>query len=146
MKVKIVKIKRLSDNAVVPSYAHGTDAGLDLVATSMSIIEDSEFGYYEYGTGLAVSIPDGYVGLIFPRSSISNTGMLLSNSVGVIDSGYLGEIKFRFRYIKGTRHYNVGEKVGQLIIMPYPKIEFEEVEDLGESERGSGGFGSTDKK
>lgn len=141
-----VKIKRLSDNAVVPSYAHDTDAGLDLVATSMSIIEDSEFGYYEYGTGLAVSIPDGHVGLIFPRSSISNTGMLLSNSVGVIDSGYLGEIKFRFRYIKGTRHYNVGEKVGQLIIMPYPKIEFEEVEDLGESERGSGGFGSTDKK
>lgn len=141
-----VKIKRLTDNAVIPSYAHDTDAGLDLVATSISIVEDSEFGFYEYGTGLAISVPEGHVGLIFPRSSISNTGMLLANSVGVIDPGYLGEVKFRFRYIKGTRYYNVGEKVGQLIIMPYPKIQFEEVEYLGESERGSGGFGSTNKK
>lgn len=138
-----VKIKKLVPEAVVPSYANPGDAGLDLVATWIKVEDHNKYGFFEYGTGICVEIPEGYVGLIFPRSSISKTGMLLTNSVGVIDSGYRGEIKFRFKYISGTNSYNVGDKIGQLIIMPYPKIEFEEVNELNETERGDGGFGST---
>ena len=90
-----LKIKRLHRDAVIPSYAKPGDAGLDLVATTYSISEDGL--YIEYGTGIAVEIPEGHVGLIFPRSSISKTSMILSNHVGVIDSGYRGEIRFRFK-------------------------------------------------
>ena len=140
-----VKIKRLSENSIIPSYSKPGDAGLDLTATWIKVEDHNKYGYFEYGTGIAVEIPEGHVGLIFPRSSISNTGMFLSNSVGVIDSGYRGEIKLRFKYISGTNAYNVGDRIGQLIIIPYPTIEFEEVEDLGSSERGDGGFGSTNK-
>jgi dUTP pyrophosphatase len=138
-----VKIKKLVPEAVIPSYANLGDAGLDLVATWITVEDHNKYGYFEYGTGICVEIPEGYVGLIFPRSSISKTGMLLTNSVGVIDSGYRGEIKFRFKYISGTNSYNVGDKVGQMIIIPYPKIEFEEVDELTETQRGDGGFGST---
>ena len=84
-----VKIKRLNENAVIPAYAHVTDAGLDLTATSKNIEGNRVI---IYGTGLAVEIPEGYVGLIFPRSSNSKKNLLLTNSVGVIDSGYRGEI------------------------------------------------------
>ena len=138
-----VKIKKLHPDAVIPKYAHDTDAGLDLVATSLDY--NPTYDFFEYGTGLAISIPEGHVGLIFPRSSISKMDLTLANSVGVIDSGYTGEIMFRFKSIgDGLQDlYSVGDKIGQLIIMPYPKVEFEEVDDLGESERGSGGFGST---
>jgi len=138
-----VQIKLLSDAAKIPTYSRIGDAGLDLTAISIKQVETPEYGYVEYGTGLAIKIPDGYVGLIFPRSSISNYGMILSNSVGVVDSGYLGEIKFRFKYIKGSNAYNIGDRVGQLIIIPYPTIEFEQVEELPETNRGEAGFGST---
>lgn len=142
-----VKIKKLHPDAVIPSYAHNTDAGLDLTAISLEIVDKGDYGYYRYKTGLSMEIPEGYVGLIYPRSSISNTGMILSNSVGVIDSGYRGEIEFRFKHIKNTVEYKVGDRIGQLIIMPYPKIEFEEVQDHSEeTTRGEGGFGSTDAK
>lgn len=138
-----VKIKKLIPEAVIPQYSKPGDAGLDLVATYIKVEDHNTYGYFEYGTGLAIEIPEGYVGLIYPRSSISNTGMILSNSVGVIDSGYRGEIKFRFKYINGTNYYNVGDKVGQLLIMPYPLIELEEVDELTQTERSDGGFGST---
>jgi len=149
-----VKIKRLHPNAEIPKYATEGDAGMDLVATSIADIEDKP--YIEYGTGIAVEIPEGYVGLIYPRSSISKTAYMLANSVGVIDSGYRGEIKFRFKTDKptikamgtgkiATNLYQRGDKIGQLIIMPYPKIEFEEVEELSDSARDSGGFGSKGK-
>lgn len=141
-----VKIKKLHEKATIPSYAHETDAGLDLTAISLDIVDNGDHGYYQYKTGLSVEIPEGYVGLIYPRSSICKTGMILANSVGVIDSGYRGEIEFRFKYIKGTKAYEIGERVGQLIIMPYPKVEFEEVEEHSESSRGEGGFGSTGAK
>ncbi len=141
-----VKIKRLVEHAVTPSYANAGDAGLDLTAIYIKVEDHNTYGYYEYGTGIAVEIPEGYVGLVFPRSSISKTGMLLSNSVGVIDSSYRGEIKLRYKYINGTKSYEVGDRVAQLIILPYPTIEFEEVEELSDSERGEGGFGSTDSK
>ena len=138
-----VQIKKLVPEAVIPSYSKAGDAGLDLTAVSEKHVDESSYGYVEYGTGLAIKIPEGYVGLIFPRSSISNQGLILANSVGVVDSGYLGEIKLRFKYIANTNKYAIGDRVGQLIIMPYPSIEFEEVADLGTSERGEGGFGST---
>lgn len=139
----IVKFKKLNPNAVTPSYAKAGDAGLDLTAISKQVVDEGTHGYIEYGTGIAVEIPQGYVGLIYPRSSISNTGMLLSNSVGVVDSGYRGEIKFRFKWISNTTMYNLGDRVGQLVIMPYPTIQMEEVLELNNSERGAEGFGSS---
>lgn len=140
-----VRIKRLLENAVIPAYANPGDAGLDLVATYVKVEDHNKYGYFEYGTGLAVEIPEGYVGLIFPRSSISKTGLMLANAVGVIDSSYRGEIKLRFKYISGTPSYEVGDRVAQLIILPYPIVEFEEVQELSETQRSSGGFGSTGK-
>ncbi len=137
-----VKIKKLSDKAVIPFYAKEGDAGMDLTAVSVIKVDDKEYGYIEYGIGLAMEIPKGYVGLTFPRSSVSNTGLIKANSVGVIDSGYRGE----FKAIPNTKWYEVGDRVAQLIIIPYPKVEFEEVEELSETERGTGGYGSTNVK
>ena len=141
-----VKFKKLYVDAVKPSYAKDGDAGLDLTAHTVSSIVNAP--YIEYGTGIAVEIPHGYVGLIFPRSSVSKKeNFYLKNSVGVIDSGYRGEIKLRFHKQKDTfqreDRYEVGEKIGQLIIIPYPTIYLEEVQELSSSERGEGGFGST---
>lgn len=136
-----VKIKKINNNAVIPSYARNGDAGLDLTAISSKWNEDNSMVTFD--TGLSIEIPEGYVGLIFSRSSISGTGLILTNCVGVIDSGYRGSVMLKFRHIKGTGTYDIGERVGQLIIIPYPNIEFEEVEELSETERGAGGYGST---
>lgn len=133
-----IKIKRLSATAKLPTKAHTSDAGYDLYASSCHY----EDGMLHYGTGVAVEIPVGYVGLVFPRSSIANTHLTLSNSVGVIDSGYRGEIKAKFRK-GGTRGYNVGDRIAQLIIIPYPEVTFEEVDELSDSDRGEGGYGSS---
>jgi dUTP pyrophosphatase len=138
----IVKFKKLDPKAVAPAYSKTGDAAMDLTAISLSKVDKDEFGYLEYGTGLAFEIPEGYVGLIFPRSSISNSGLILTNSVGVIDSGYRGEVKVRFKHIPDTSHYKPGDRIGQLMIIPYPQIELEEGE-LSSSDRGEGGFGST---
>lgn len=139
----IVKFKKLDPKAVTPAYSKAGDAAMDLTAISLSKVDKDEYGYLEYGTGLAFEIPEGYVGLLFPRSSISNSGLILSNSVGVLDSGFRGEVKFRFKHIPDTAFYKPGDRVGQIIIMPYPQIEFEEVDELSSTERGEGGFGST---
>jgi dUTP pyrophosphatase len=138
-----VKVTKVYENAVIPKYETLGSAGMDLTAISESIDQTKDYGFIEYGTGLAMSIPEGYVGLLFPRSSISKTGMMLANAVGVIDSDYRGEIKFRFKYISGTTKYNVGDRIGQIIIVPYPNIKFLEVDDLDSTQRGSGSFGST---
>lgn len=136
-----VKIKKLHQNAVIPTYAKKGDAGLDLVATEI-ISETNE--QISYGTGISVEIPLGYVGLVFPRSSIKKYDLQLSNSVGVIDSGYRGEIQATFNKIhQQLNKYNIGDRIAQLIILPYPQINFIEVDNLSESERGNGGFGST---
>jgi dUTP pyrophosphatase len=133
-----VKFKKLHPDAVTPSYAKDGDAGLDLTAISKSHSDT----FVQYGTGIAVEIPSGYVGLIFPRSSVSKLeNFYLKNSVGVIDSGYRGEIMLRFN--KSTDSYRAGDKVGQLIIMPYPTVKLQEVDELSDTERGGGGFGST---
>jgi dUTP pyrophosphatase len=133
-----IKIKKVRQEAIIPTKAHTTDAGYDLYASSCHY----ENGLVCYGTGIAVEIPQGYVGLVFPRSSIANTHLALSNSVGVIDSGYRGEIKAKFRK-GGTRGYNVGDRIAQLIIIPYPEVVFEEAEELSDSDRGTGGYGSS---
>jgi dUTP pyrophosphatase len=139
-----VKIKKLHLNAVKPKYAKESDAGMDLVATS--IIENTSF-QITYGIGLAIEIPDGMVGLIFPRSSIRNTELMLSNSVGVIDAGYRGELQATFNKLNGldSVSYKVGERIAQIIIVPHPIIQIVEVDELSESSRGIGGFGSTGK-
>jgi dUTP pyrophosphatase len=134
-----VNIKKLVENAVIPTYAKPGDAGMDLYSTS---IEVSENGVVTYGTGLSMEIPEGYVGLLFPRSSNYKQNLVLCNSVGVIDSGYRGEIMFKYFQI-GENMYKVGDRVGQIIILPYPQIEFAEVDDLSKTERGEGGFGHT---
>lgn len=138
-----VKIKRLSEDAVVPRYAKSGDAGMDLTATWMKF--DHERRIVTYGTSIAMEIPYGYVGLIYPRSSVYKTSMVLANHVGVIDSGYRGEIMFKYRVLNDDWQdiYDVGDRIGQIIITPYPEIEFEEVEGLSLSDRGEGGYGST---
>ena len=139
-----VRIKKLHPDAVIPKYAKAGDAGLDLTAISKEWDEEKE--KIVFGTGLAIEIPEGYVGLIFPRSSICKTNIALSNSVGVIDSGYRGEIKFFFSPgPRPKKNYEVGDRIGQIVIIPYPSIELVESDTLSDSERGTGGFGSSGK-
>lgn len=135
-----VKIKKLNENAVIPRYAHPTDAGLDLVAVSKRKDKD---GNFVYGTGLAFEIPEGFVGLVFPRSSVSARCMTMANCVGVIDSCFRGEVTVKFRPHLFAKPYDKGDRVAQMIIIPYPHVDFVEVDELSESERGDGGYGST---
>jgi dUTP pyrophosphatase len=144
-----VKIKKLKPNAVIPSYAKDGDAGMDLVATSIISNTSTQI---TYGIGLALEIPKGFVGLIFPRSSIRKTDLALTNCVGVIDSGYRGELQATFKKVYGKNDiridetdYKVGDRIAQIIILPHPEVEFKEVEELSNTERGEGGFGSTGK-
>ena len=143
-----VKFRKLVPEAVTPRYAQNGDAGMDLTSTSFRRTET----FMEYGTGIAVEIPHGHVGLLFPRSSITKApkGVSLKNSVGVIDSNYRGEILVRFEFPYSNYHRaqipDIGDKIAQLIIIPYPKVHLEEVQELSDSNRGQGGFGSTDKK
>ena len=138
----VVKIKKLVEKAVIPAYSKKGDAGLDLTATSVTL---DDYNNVVYGTGLAVEIPEGFVGLLFPRSSNAKTNLYLTNHVGVIDSSYRGEIMLKYKCIEsfGKNTYQVGDRVGQIIILPYPSIEFKEVEELSVTERGTGGYGST---
>lgn len=136
-----INIKRLHPDAVIPKYAKAGDAGMDLTAVS-----SSQFGRVRtYKTGIALEIPEGYVGLLFPRSSVFKTSMIMSNCVGVIDSGYRGEVMLKYITSPASKPYESGDRVGQLIVMPYPAVEFQEVETLTTSERGEGGYGSTGK-
>ena len=142
-----VKFKKLHNDAKIPSYAHDTDAGLDLTAVSFTQeFDKSNKLVLVYHTGLAVEIPEGYVGLIFMRSSISDKSISLTNAVAVIDSGYRGELLLKYKITTDSLPtiYQPGEKLGQLIIIPYPKINPIEVEELSSSDRNEGGFGSTD--
>tara|TARA_R100000152_G_C6778655_1_gene209498 strand:+ start:917 stop:1339 length:423 start_codon:yes stop_codon:yes gene_type:complete len=136
-----VRIKKLHNDAIIPTYAKDGDAGMDLTAVSGPKFGDN---FCEYDTGLAMEIPKGYVGLLFPRSSVSKTALMLANCVGVVDSGYRGPVKLRFKQITTTGpRYKEGDRVGQIIIMPVPNFEFEQVDELSDTSRGEGGFGST---
>lgn len=159
-----VRFKKLHKDAVIPTKSYEFDAGFDLTAVSKDW--NSLYDFWEYNTGLAIQIPKGFVGKIYQRSSVSKKDLFLCNATGIIDSGYNGEISFRFKdvfshevltsaidadevgddVIQSGREYQIGDKIGQLIIMPIPSIEFEEVEELSDTERGRCGYGSTDKK
>ena len=134
---------RLSDGAELPRYAHEGDAGLDLRITHDVTLNQGERA--TVGTGLAVEIPQGCVGLVFPRSGLaSKHGITLSNSVGVIDSGYRGEIGATLlNQSDETTTLNAGTPVCQLIVMPFVPCELVPCEELTETERGAAGFGST---
>ena len=139
----MLKIKKLNEAAETPSYACPGDAGLDLKAVTLSVSED----YIEYGTGLAIEIPYGFAAFIFPRSSISNYSLILANSVGLVDPGYKGELKVRFKKIGNKdKIYELGDKVAQLVLMPITiATSIEVVEELTPTNRGIGGFGHTGK-
>mgnify|MGYP003646444005 CR=1 FL=1 len=141
MDVKIVKHKMYEET---PSYAKDGDAGIDLMAVAIIKSDDK---HIVYNTGIALEIPKGYVGLVFPRSSIRKKDLTLSNSVGVVDSGYRGEIQCTFLKNSCTELdgnlYEVGERICQLIIIPYPQINLIPVQRLSDSDRGVSGHGST---
>ena len=178
MKVQI----KLDEGAVMPKYAHNSDACMDVVATRKWT---DEYGNICYGTGLHFQLPEDYVMLIFPRSSVSKYTLSLCNSVGILDAGYTGELILKYKptlvvggigaegydndewsleddstviaipgstpYINqdvifwSVDVYDIGDKVGQILIIPRPKVEFEKVDELEKTERGDGGFGSTGK-
>ena len=140
-----VRVKKLHPDAIIPKYAKHGDAGMDIHTVTRG--EADKYGNMVYKTGLAFEIPDGHVGLIYPRSSVSKTPHSLRNHVGVIDSGYRGEIIFKFGWVGSSSDevqvYDKGDRIGQIMIMPYPKVEFVESNELNETDRGTGGFGST---
>lgn len=146
-----VKIKKLHPDAVIPRYAKPDDAGLDLTAVSRTFDAN---GNVVYGTGLAFEIPEGYYGQVQPRSSLTKLDLQMLNTPAVIDAGYRGEVLIKFRptlafnreqfpIALNPRIYGIGERIAQMIILPYPQIEFEEVEELSQTERADGGYGST---
>lgn len=173
-----IKFKKLLHNAVTPLQGHRGDAGYDLTAAEVTIDDN---GIITYNSGIAVEIPHGYVGLLFPRSSIYKKGLKLTNCVGVIDSPYRGPVMAKFDtnisywdsvytpseplhqtlletgilpvYLekddveKGIQIeleiYKIGDRFIQLVIVPIPDVEYEEVEELSDSSRGEGGYGST---
>jgi dUTP pyrophosphatase len=142
-----VKVKKFSDAAILPCYAHdGEDATMDLYCVDY---EYDQYNNIVYKTGIGFEIPTGYVGLLFPRSSNCKTDLLLTNSVGLVDSGFRGEIILKYKIVDKDGNYilkhEIGERVGQIMIMPYPHIELDLVDELSESNRGVGGFGSTGK-
>ena len=143
-----VKIKKLVPEAVIPTYAHFGDAAMDLTCTS---VNTDEYGNIVYGTGLAFEIPKGYAMFIYLRSSNHKTSLMLTNHVGIVDSGYRGEVLLKYSpysdvtgFIRNDEQdYKLGDRIGQAIIMPVPFITFEETDVLSDSERGTGGYGST---
>jgi dUTP pyrophosphatase len=143
----VLKIRKLVPEAVIPRFATDGAAGMDLTATRVSL-EADERGTkkFTYETGLAFEIPRGYVGLIFPRSSIHKVDLALTNCVGVIDSDYRGEVKFVFKVLGDAvpyMYYAAGDRIGQLVLMKLPSFQVQEVDELSSTERGEGGFGST---
>jgi dUTP pyrophosphatase len=164
-----VAFKKLHPDAKIPAYAKPGDAGLDITCVDDGVFSE-DMSQITYSTGLAMAIPEGYVGLLFPRSSICKTSLDLSNSVGVIDSGYRGEVKAVFNRRQhedialfpmddilnasrvepvqvGVEHkpYKKGDRIIQLLILPYPKIACEDIgeQEFAQTERGTGGYGST---
>ena len=134
-----VKFKKLNKDAITPFYAKDGDAGMDLTAITKSL----DRNITTYGTGLAFEIPKGFAGFLFPRSSVYRVEQSLANCIGLVDSGYRGEIMFKFRSTGEGETYEIGDRIGQIVIMPHPEVELEEVQELETSERSLGGYGST---
>ena len=142
-----VKFKKLSEDAVIPSYANAGDAGMDLTATRFTQeFDKSGKMVLVYHTDLAVEIPEGYVGLLCMRSSVSQKSLMMCNATGVLDAGYRGEIMGKFKLTTDALPtiYQPGEKFAQLVIVPFLTAEITVAEELSEAERNEKGFGSTD--
>lgn len=141
-----LKIKRLNEKAIMPIRAHEGDAGLDLTCTDITT-EINECGQLilVYHTGLAIELPTDYVGLLVPRSSISMKSLTQCNSCGILDETYTGEVMFKMKSTTDVvpAVYKVGERIGQLVIVPCVKPTITEVSELDKTDRGDGGFGST---
>lgn len=133
---------RLAPGAKIPTRAYESDAAWDLYALSRT---DNHEKYVEYDTGVRIAIPNGFVGLVFPRSSVREKSLMLTNGVGVIDPGYRGSIKASFRDFRDPHYhvYNPGDKVAQIIIIPRPTLKFRQVDELPEADRGERGHGSS---
>lgn len=145
---KAVKIKKLNARATVPTYGSSSAAGADLYACLGSSVRIKPSETAMIPTGLALEIPDGYVGLIYARSGLAcREGLAPANKVGVIDSDYRGEIVVAlFNHSSEERTVEDGQRVAQLVITPYVTADFILSDELENTERGSGGFGSTGKK
>jgi len=138
-----VKIKKLNEKAVAPKYASENAAGVDLHSINSMTIEPGTCKLVP--TGLAMAIPNGWFGAIHPRSGLAvKQGLRLANGCGIIDADYRGEILVAlYNDSQELRIIEPGERIAQMIIMPCPKVNYIEVDELDETERGSGGFGST---
>lgn len=141
MKIKFAK---LNQEAVIPTYAKDDDACLDLTAISMEY--NSETNTYDYDFGLSVEIPSGHVGLLFSRSSVAKTDLILANGTGVIDAGYRGRLGAKYRTsVVNPKTWQVGQRIAQLMVIPIPKLEVVEEDhgNLSKTQRGTGGWGSS---
>lgn len=145
MKLEELKIKKLDEKAIIPTYGTEYSAGADLYALLDEDLEIKPGETVMIGTGLAMAIPTGYAGLIYARSSLgSKKGLAPANKVGVIDSDYRGEIKVPlFNQSKETQIIAKNERIAQIIFTPYLKVNFQETDELNDTTRGTGGFGST---
>ena len=141
-KIPVVKIKKLHEDAVVPDLATLGSAGFDLVATEKVLCAPNN--RYVVGTGLAMAIPPGWEGQVRPRSGLAfKQGLTVLNAPGTIDADYRGEVKVIIYNTGPVHEIQPGDRIAQLLIKKVPKVKFEEVDELDETERGSGGFGST---
>ena len=138
-----IKIKLLSDNAKLPIKGTNGSAGYDL--TVNSLFWDRSNNVISYGFGIALEIPKGWVGLLFPRSSVYKKDIDLTNCVGVIDSDYRGEISAKFRLLKPDMNniYTVGERAAQIVFVRHGNVDFKVVNELSETLRGAEGYGHT---
>ena len=143
-----IKVKKLNENAVLPTYGSDFAAGADLYACIAESVEIAPGETKMIGTGLAMEIPEGYMGLIFARSGIaSKRGLAPANKVGVVDSDYRGEFMVALHnHSNQPASVDVGERIAQLVSTPYMTACFEVADELSETVRNTGGFGSTDKK
>ena len=140
-----VNIKKLNNNAIIPKRGSGQAAGYDLYANITEPIEIKPHTTVKIGTGLALSVPDGYFGGVFARSGLaSKQGLRPSNCVGCIDSDYTGEVIVALHNDLDTPQLMLpNERIAQLVIIPYLAVEFEETDELEKTLRGENGFGST---
>ena len=144
MDAPTVLVTRLDEQAPIPSYAHVGDAGADLATMTDQVIDPGE--RIVTGTGIAVAIPEGYAGFVYPRSGLAaRHGLSIVNSPGVIDAGYRGEIKVCLinTDLRIPIHLKRGDLIAQMVIQAAPQAYFVEVEVLSDSERGTGGYGSS---
>ena len=139
-----VNIKRLDPTLELPKYAHPTDAGLDLRSNEDCVLKPFERRLVS--TGLAIALPDGYAGFVQPRSGLAiKQGLSIVNTPGLIDAHYRGELKVILINLDPTNNIkiNKGDRIAQLVILPFRAAEFAEADALDETDRGAGGFGST---